>query len=526
MPRLVASQEEYQRIKALLSDWRWRIDSLYWITDKAGERVKFRLNWAQADLWDNMHYCNVVLKARQLGLTTFIQIFMLDACLFNSNVRAGTIAHNRDDAIAIFRDKVKFPYDNLPDWLKEARPVIRDSANELALSNNSTLRVGTSLRSGTLNYLHVSEYGKLCAKTPEKAREVRTGALNTVQAGQVIFIESTAEGQEGHFYELCQEAEAAKDRGAKLSELDFRFHFFPWWKEPGYSIEPQGIVIPAELQRYFEKLELEYGIPLTSGQKAWYAKKAGNQLDDMKREYPSTSAEAFEASIEGAYYSQQMAVAEQQGRVGEHKAIKGLPVNTAWDIGRSDYTSIWFWQRTHGQIRVVGFFQNCGEGMPYYAEEVKRLYEKNGWSRIDAIDYVPHDARVTEWGSNKSRLEQMVDKKLKPMIPTELSLADGINAVREILPICVFDLEGCSEGIKVLKSYRKEWDEDKGMFRDVPRHDIYSHGADAFRILACAHRDLKPEPAEKPKPQLRNPTIAEMAEMHDKRMRSRSGRIG
>ena len=123
---------------------------------------------------------NAILKARQLGFTTFIQLFMLDAAVFNKNVRAGTIAHNLLDAQTIFRDKVKFPYDQLPETVRASVPTITDSATELVLANNSSIRVGTSLRSGTLQYLHVSEYGKLCAKYPEKAREVRTGALNTV----------------------------------------------------------------------------------------------------------------------------------------------------------------------------------------------------------------------------------------------------------------------------------------------------------------------------------------------------------
>ena len=178
-----------------LADRRWRLNNVYTIADKTGNRIPFRLNWAQAALLDDLHECNLILKARQLGFTTFIQIFMLDACLFNSNIRAGTIAHRLDDARVSFRDKVKFPYDNLPDALKGARPIIRDSADELVFSNNSSIRVSTSMRSGTLQYLHISEYGQLCSRFPDKAREIRTGALNTVQAGQVVFIESTAEGE-------------------------------------------------------------------------------------------------------------------------------------------------------------------------------------------------------------------------------------------------------------------------------------------------------------------------------------------
>src|SRR5262249_52774175 len=158
----------------------------------------------------------------------FIQIFMLDACLFNSNIRAGTIAHRLEDAKVIFRDKIKFPYDNLPEGLKALRPIVRDAADELLFSNNSSIRVGVSMRSGTLQYLHISEYGVVCARFPEKAREIRTGALNTVQAGQVVFLESTAEGKEGHYYELCESAQSKQRVKTPLTPLDFKFFFFPW----------------------------------------------------------------------------------------------------------------------------------------------------------------------------------------------------------------------------------------------------------------------------------------------------------
>ena len=150
----------------------WRLNNLYTIQTKEGQKAPFRLNWAQTALLEGLHECSLILKARQLGFTTFIQIFMLDACLFNSNIRAGTIAHRLDDARVIFRDKVKFPYDNLPDMLKAARPISRDCADELVLVNNSSIRVSTSMRSGTLQYLHISEYGQICNRFPDKAREI------------------------------------------------------------------------------------------------------------------------------------------------------------------------------------------------------------------------------------------------------------------------------------------------------------------------------------------------------------------
>ena len=497
---------DLQRAVDQFSNWKWRLSNLYKITDKDGKVVCFEMNWAQERLFNEMHYQNVILKARQLGFTTFLQVFMLDAAVFNSNIRAGTIAHTLTDAQAIFRDKVKFPYENLPDQIKAAVHPTTDSTTELMLSNNSLIRVATSHRSGTLNYLHISEYGKVCAKFPEKAREIRTGALNTVQAGQVVFIESTAEGQEGHFFHICEEAQAQARRATKLTPLDFKFHFYAWHEAPEYRIDPDGVEITDAMARYFAKLKDANGIELDAAQKAWYVKKAATQLGDMKREYPSTAREAFEASVEGAYYGELMEAAETHGRIGDFNAVPAVPVHTSWDIGHHDYTSIWFWQRLHKKVRLIGYYQNSGEGAAHYAEEVQRLYLSNGWVRNrDSLDVFPHDAKVTEWGSSKSRIEQLIALKFKPTIATRMEIDDGINAVRATLPVCEFDAEACSEGIKALKSYRKEWDDERGAWRDKPYHNWASHGASAFKELCIVQREAKainPEDIPPPKKDL------------------------
>lgn len=259
--------ETFRRAVTRFSDQRWRLNNLYWIRDAHGGRVKFTMNPAQAALYEARHTLNLVLKARQLGMTTFIQLFMLDACLFNSNVAAGTVAHTLHDAEAIFRDKIRYPYSQLPAALRQAIPAVRDSARELAFANGSSLRVGTSLRSGTYQYLHVSEHGAICARYPDKAAEIRAGALTTVHPGQTIFIESTAEGREGDFHDFCAAARAHAAEGRPLSALDFRFHFFPWWQHEGYALPPEGVMIPARLERYFADLAGQ-GISLTPGQRA------------------------------------------------------------------------------------------------------------------------------------------------------------------------------------------------------------------------------------------------------------------
>jgi hypothetical protein len=483
-------------LKGQLSDPRWRLNNLYWITDKSGKRIQFQLNWAQENLLNDLHFCNLILKARQLGFTTLLQIFMLDQCLFNSNIRCGTIAHRLDDARTIFRDKVRYPYDNLPEALRHARPLLSDSAEELVLSNNSSIRVGTSLRSGTLQYLHISEYGKLCAQFADKAREVRTGALNTLQAGQVVFIESTAEGKEGHFFELCEAGQAKQRMGTRLTPLDFKFHFYPWWKEPSYELDPEGVVIGDDLRKYFDKLESCDGIKLSDAKRAWYAKKIETQLSDMKREYPSTPAEAFEASIEGAYYSEQLAKAELQGRIGQFTAVPELPVNTAWDIGVGDATSIWFWQKLAGKIYLCGYFEASGEGLPYYVDVLEQYRRRLGWTFGQHI--LPHDARFQEWGTGRTRVEQLIAAGIRPTLCAAHSLEDGINGARATLPHCWFAEDECSEGIRHLKAYRKDWDEQRGCWKGKPRHDSSSHAADAFRYLSMAWREVSADPVKEP----------------------------
>jgi hypothetical protein len=283
--------------------------------------------------------------------------------------------------------------------------------------------------------------------------------------------------------------------GMPLTPLDFKFHFFPWWRCSDYAINADGVVIEDAFRTYFDKLRDNAGIELTPAQQAWYQKKAELQLADMRREYPSTPEEAFEASIEGAYFADQMAAAELQGRIGEHRLLPGVPVNTAWDIGVGDYTSVWFWQQMRGRIGLVGYYQNCGEGMPHYVEQLKVFRRRTGCTYKAHI--FPHDVRVKEWGSSRTRLEQFVDSDLDPRIDARVaqrqSKDDAINAARQTLSFCWFDAAACSEGLKALRAYRKEWDEERGVWRDKPRHDWASHGADALMALSVWWREMREE---------------------------------
>lgn len=292
----------------------WRMNNLYWIIDKKGKRVLFRFNGQQDRLFDDFWYLNILLKARQFGGTTWIDIYFLDECIFNENVEAGIIAHNKDDAQKIFRRKVKFPYDNLLPAIKERIYPITDSRSELAFNNGSIIYVGTSMRSGTLQYLHISEHGKICKKYPEKAEEIKTGSLNAIDTGQIVVIESTAEGAYGDFYDFCQKAMEKKRRGDILTPMDYKFHFFAWFETEEYRLDPDGVEIDKAHVKYFDNVEKVARTSLDSAQRAWYVKKEEILGQKMKQEYPSTPEEAFEAGGQGLNFYR------------EHHVIEPLPV--------------------------------------------------------------------------------------------------------------------------------------------------------------------------------------------------------
>lgn len=472
------------RVADQWSDRRWRLNNLYRITDERGRRIPFRMNSAQVALFDGMHLLNVILKARQRGFTTFIQLLMLDACMFTGDVRAGTIAHTLGDAEAIFRDKVKFPYENLEEVLRHGNPAVADSARTLRFANNSMLRVGTSLRSGTFQYLHVSEFGHICARMPDKAKEIRTGALNTVQAGQTIFIEFTAEGREGDFFEICRQAQDLERQGQSLSALDFKFFFFPWWEDAKYRLEPHGVVIGAEDAAYFERLDQEHGIALDAAQRAWYAKKRAVQREDMLKEYPATPEEAFAAAVEGAYYGCELARAREEGRIASVPYDPRLPVNTFWDLGVDDETVIWFHQAAGMEHRFIDYYEQAGEGLRHYAQVLKQR------DYVYGDHYLPHDVGVTSLSTGRSRLDTLKSLGVRPVrvVPRAESAADEIQTVRNVLAACWIDEARCDKGIKALENYRKAWDDKLGTFRDRPLHNWASHAADAFRCFAVGYQ--------------------------------------
>jgi hypothetical protein len=482
---------------ANLKSCRWRMNNLYMVKDENGDAVQFRMNEAQEALFNGMHTRNLILKARQLGFTTFVLMLMLDQCLWLKDMNCGVVANGKDKVEELFRNKILWTYNHLPAVIRDLHPAKKLTSSQIVFNNDSSIICAVSLRSGTYQILLISEYGKICKEFPKRALEIETGTLETVHKENLVFIESTAEGQSGKFYDRSKAAQRRAQSAVKLTKLHYKFFFYAWWQNPINTLdedEAATVVIPARLEEYFYQLEEEYGFEFTQGQRAWYALKEGGEDGDglgdlMKQEHPSHPDEAFEKIVEGAYYEKQFRAIRREGRITRVPHDPLIPVNTCWDIGVGDATAIWCYQNVGREIHWIHFYENSGEAVGFYWDYLKELgYQRWG------THWAPHDIKVRQFGVRNpktgkpmTRLESAAQEGLKFEICPDIPVDDGIALVRRALGISWFDEVGCAKGITHLQEYRKQWDTTHGVWRDIPLHDEHSDGADSMRYGAVSH---------------------------------------
>lgn len=504
-----------------LASRAWRVSNLYTIIDDKAVLSAFRPNWAQKAFYNRLWFCNHVLKARKLGFSTFIEILNLDDLLFNRNFTAGIVDKTIDDAKKKLR-MMSIAYHNLdngdlhPDtWRigKEIKRTVRlltDAKEELAWSNGSTAYCGVSLRGGTINRLHISELGSVSMKAPAKAEEIVAGALNAFTPGNRCDIETTHEGgRTGTNYRLlnlCMRADP--DR---LTEKDFRFHFFPWWQDPRYRL-PVTRPLRPEIAEYFARLERELGRTFDPEQRMFYDVTAGIQGHGMKKEFPSTPGEAFEAISEHAIYGKEMADLRAAGRIRDIGLYKELPLFTFSDLGLSDYLSTWLIQPCppHGFL-VLDWMEH--EGMPATGLIDALLLWERKWGKPIAADFLPHDADRRSPNDGRTYAQVLREARRNVIVvPRTPDVWLGIGYVRDVLPHCWFHAANCDQprthageekpsGVACLEGYQKQPPGTSGTLREMPKHDEFSHSADGFRTFAEAYRrSLIPSHDPRPQP--------------------------
>jgi phage terminase large subunit len=195
---------------------------------------------------------------------------------------------------------------------------------------------------------------------------------------------------------------------------------------------------------------------------------------------------SFEGAQQGSYYGRAMNQAEVEGRICRVPYQAEIAVETWWDLGIDDATAIWFTQTVGREIHVIDYYEQSGEGLPHYA---KVLQER---AYVYGQHHAPHDIKVRELGSGKSRLETAAGLGIKFEIVPSIGLADGIEAARAFIPRCWFDREKTERGRLSLVSYHKTYDEKRRCFSMQPYHDWSEHGASAYRYLAVGHKLQRP----------------------------------
>lgn len=440
----------------------------------------------QYALYFALWWLNIIPKSRQHGITTFIAIFILDACLFNSNVKAGIVAHKLADAKKIFREKIKFAYDNLPDDLKAARELLKDEAQELVFSNNSSIYVGTSMRSGTLQYLLVSEYGWLCTYAPRKAREIKAGTLETIHEGGMVFIESTTESPTGDFSDMSRRAEDLRVSGKELGPMDWKIHFFGWHEKLSNITDPKFVKITNKEHEYFTGLERMLDKKITPEQRAWYVAKKRTLGRLIYNQHPSTFQESFMASVQGSYHGEAIDWLYENGRIGEVLCNPSYLVHTMTDPG---YTSAWwFFQVTlTGSVHFLRYHEDTGRDMPYYANLLEEFAEKYGYRY--GKHYAPIDIDNNQYKIVASEGLKEIARKaglLFEEIPFERSTELGRHRTNMFLKSCRFDKEGCEIGLNKVKAFHEELNhamstDDNPVYTGIPAKDGNDHAADGLR---------------------------------------------
>lgn len=191
---------------------------------------------------------------------------------------------------------------------------------------------------------------------------------------------------------------------------------------------------------------------------------------------------SVEAAIKGAFWGDEMRAAREQGRILALPYDPALPVDTDWDLG-IDAMAVWFSQSERsGNVRLIDYHEDVGGGFPAVIKVVKEkpyIYGKH-WG--------PHDIEVREISSGLTRRQTAANMGLPFEVTPKISVEEGISAAGMLLARCWFDEGRCSAGLEALRHYRRTWNQRLGVFTEVPVHDVYSHGADAFRGLAVRHQ--------------------------------------
>ena len=392
--------------------------------------VPYKPRPLQKELHQELKRFNVIVCHRRFGKTVFA---------INEAIKRAFTVNKKNPRIAYIAPLYRQAKAVAWDYLKEfTQPIPGRQFNESELRadlpNGARIQLfggdsPDSLRGIYLDLAILDEYAQM---SPRLWSEIIRPTLSDRKGG-AIFI-GTPKGH-NQFYELYRDAQEDQD-----------------WLAQVHKASETGIVDAEELESASRAMtEAEYA-----------------------QEYECS----WQAAIRGAYYGSLIADLEDKNRITSVPYDDTVQVETWWDLGIGDSTAIWFVQRVGVEIHVIDYYEMTGEGLPHYA----KVLDDKPYKYSQHV--APHDIRVRELGSGKSRLEIARDLGIRFEIAPQQGVDDGIQAVRAILPKCWFDKQKCSPGIEAMRQYRAEYDDRLRALRTRPLHDWSSHAADAFRYGA------------------------------------------
>lgn len=400
------------------------------------------------------------------------------------------IAHNLEAGESIFSKKIAFAWDKLPEEIKSLYGVDNKTTKTLKFDFGtkgfSSLAVDTSGRSGTYQRVHITELADISKKYPKKVPEIIEGTIPAVPTTGRVDVESTSQGANGEFYEMFMEA---WEHGTPTHPLEYKAHFYNWtWDD-----EELNSIIPIAYKDMTQREKFKVyaeRYKLTDVQITYYYLKwlsLNKNWNSLKREYPTTPQEAFDAVSEGTYYGETIGLMEQNGQIGLYPHQRELKVHTVWDLGVGKNMVVGFYQRdtVNNRVRKIDYLE--GQGAEGLADLIPKVLNKG---YVYGKHFGPHDLEATDVGSGKTRRETARALGLNFTLVSDHSIEDRINQTSIWLDRLDVDAEHCKKWIRAMKSYEREWDEKRGMYKDDPLHNWASHGADEGGYAAMMEQQM------------------------------------
>ena len=480
-----------EHINALLQEPLVRLCNIYVIREPDGTEIDFIPNPPQCAVLHAL-FCQEVKrvaipKARAIGFSTLIELVMFDRACFNDGVEGAIIDQTQPDAQAKL-GKIKFAYEKLPPLLKDA--LIADNKGVMVWANGSSISAGLNARGRTPQMVHISEWGPIAYKDPERSKEIITGVIQSASGRKAVIIAESTHmgGKAGDWYDLIKRSNETKPE--HRTDEDFRVMFFPWWQAERYTMEGEASQIDEATRKYFDGdpekklvgIEERTGHCFTPGQRLFYFKKKQILKRNIYAEFPSVLEECWLAPHEGAIYGDVMEQARSEGRITTFSRDTAVPVFTFWDIGWNDSTTVWFLQLVGRTVLWLHFLKHRHQTA---AQMMTRVRETG---IPVACYYLPHDAVNTAaaTGTNyRTQLELAGARNIK-VVPRSVVIWDGINALRDIIGRSEFHAKNCEQGIADLEAYHTAEAGASGIIKREPVHDESSHAADAARYAGEA----------------------------------------